>query len=229
LAYNPVDVRSRDRETSHRVESAQMTESLNNRRLNLAAELRRSMVNGPGVRYVLWVQGCPLRCPGCFNEAFQPFVTRDIVPVDKLAERILSVEDIEGVTYSGGEPMVQAEALYSLSCLLKRHGLSIVCYSGFTLEQLHRSREVYVEKLLGLLDILIDGPYVQAEKANLLWRGSTNQKVHFLTDVYHDYQAQLETKLCETEITLDSMGMAITGTLQENVIERLIKLIRLRK
>lgn len=198
-------------------------ESLGNRRLNLAAELERSVVNGPGVRYVLWVQGCPFRCVGCFNEDFQPFIAKNIVQVDELAKRIISIKDIEGVTYSGGEPMLQAEALYWLSRALKRHGLTIVCYTGFTLGQLHLCQSLYVEKLLSLLDILIDGPYIRKKEANLLWRGSANQKVHFLSDIYSNYQPALQTNPAAMEIIIDREGMTITGSLHGRVIGRLLK------
>ena len=193
-------------------------------RLNLAAEVERSVVNGPGVRYVLWVQGCPFRCPGCFNQDFQPFVAGNTVRVADLTEKIVSIKDIEGVTYSGGEPMLQAEALYSLSLTLDRHGLTIVCYTGFTLEELHQRNDPYVERLLSLVDILVDGPYVEAKKANLLWRGSANQKVHFLSDMYSDYEPTVETDPAGMEIIIGKEGITLTGSLQEEVVRRLLEI-----
>jgi anaerobic ribonucleoside-triphosphate reductase activating protein len=172
----------------------------------------------------MWVQGCPFRCPGCFNEDFQPFVVRNVVEVNKLAGRILNVKEIEGVTYSGGEPMVQAEALYWLSTTLKRHGLTILCYTGFTLEQLHRQNDPYVGRLLGLLDILIDGPYLEDKRANLLWRGSANQRVHFLTNVYLGYKKVAETGLAEMEIIVGKGGITLTGMLQEEIARRILQI-----
>jgi anaerobic ribonucleoside-triphosphate reductase activating protein len=191
------------------------------RRLNLAAELRSSVANGPGLRYVIWVQGCSLRCRGCFNEAFQPFISNRIVDIDSLAEKILSVDGIEGVTYSGGEPMLQAKPLYHLSSFLKQHGLTIVCYTGFTFDELSQLKDPYVNKLISALDILIDGPYEEDKKSNLLWRGSSNQKVHFLTDAYLSYKSTLETNISEMEIVFGSEGMTITGTIQKEIMQKL--------
>ena len=93
-------------------------------RLNLGAIQERSAVNGPGERFVLWLQGCPLRCPGCCNPEFQPLVPRHLLVVEELAGRILAVPGIEGVTYSGGEPTVQARGLACLSERLRPAGLS---------------------------------------------------------------------------------------------------------
>ncbi len=194
--------------------------------INIAAELGRSVVNGPGVRYVLWVQGCPFRCSGCYNQDFLPFIEKDLVTVEYLAERILSTRGIEGVTYSGGEPMAQPEGLYYLSRILKSEGLTAVCYSGFTLEELRRRKNPFVAKLLGALDILIDGRYDQSRKANLLWRGSSNQKVHFLSDVYSDYESKVGAPRTEMELVIGESGVTYTGILQQKIMARLEKVLK---
>lgn len=190
-------------------------------RLNVAAELARTVVNGPGVRYAVWVQGCPFRCAGCFNQDFLPIVDRSIVDVDQLARRIVSTGGIEGVTYSGGEPMLQAEALYWLSTQLKEHGLTVLCYTGFTLEQVRRCRSTYAGKLLGLLDVLIDGRYVKEKSASLLWRGSSNQTVHFLSEAYVGYRPLVEADPAGIEIVVDGEGMTITGLLDKGIVDRI--------
>ena len=110
----------------------------NRAKLNIAAQLKKSVVNGPGTRYVIWFQGCPFKCPGCFNKEFQPFVTKRLFNIETLAKKILSVEGIEGVTYTGGEPIAQAEPLYYLSSILKKYKRTIVCCTGFTLEELEK-------------------------------------------------------------------------------------------
>ena len=86
----------------------------------------RSVVNGPGERFVLWLQGCPFRCRGCFNPAFLPFAGGRRVLVAEMAERILSVPGVEGVTYSGGEPMAQraGRCTASAACCGKAGGRS---------------------------------------------------------------------------------------------------------
>jgi len=202
-----------------------MVSGLEGQKLNIAAELPNSIVNGPGARYVIWVQGCPFKCPECFNPDFQPFIEKNLVSVEELADRILSVKDIEGVTYSGGEPMIQAEPLYSLSSLLKKQGLTILCYSGFTIEQLRLKKYPYVGKLLNQLDILIDGPYVKDKKANLLWRGSNNQRVHFMTDAYNDSKLSAEHDTSEMEILVGEEGMTLTGMTHKEIIKRLLKVV----
>jgi anaerobic ribonucleoside-triphosphate reductase activating protein len=189
--------------------------------LNIAAVLRNSAVNGPGNRYVVWTQGCTFKCEGCLNPEFQPLINRCLVPVDELARRILSTECIEGVTYTGGEPLLQAKALAALSEILRTRGLTLVCYTGFTLDQLQESSDLDIKTLLGLLDVLIDGQYLKAEKANLLWRGSANQKVHFITDIYSNYGTQVNTQVAEMEMVFDNSGMAITGILQDTIVARL--------
>jgi len=168
------------------------------------------------------MQGCAFQCEGCINPEFQPLIDRYLVPVEELARRILSTEGIEGVTYTGGEPLLQVKALVPLSEILRAHRLTIVCYTGFTLYELRRSSDPNVMSLLGLLDVLIDGQYIQQEKENLLWRGSANQKVHFITNTYSSYKAQVNTQLAEMELVFDNSGMAITGILQDTIVARLI-------
>ena len=190
-------------------------------KLNLAGEITRSVVNGPGTRYVLWVQGCSIRCPGCFNERFQPLVENNLVEVDALAAKILSVKEIEGVTFSGGEPMLQPRALYELSKILKENGLTVMCYSGYTLEELRQKEDDYIRKLLGTLDILIDGPFIKEKKSDLLWRGSSNQKVHFLSEIYSRYKPMVQNNLSEMEILIGQDNLVFTGMLQEKIIKKL--------
>jgi anaerobic ribonucleoside-triphosphate reductase activating protein len=190
-------------------------------KLNVAEEMPRSVVNGPGDRYVIWVQGCSLRCPGCFNEVYQPLIEKNMVEVDSLAAKIISSKGIEGVTYSGGEPMLQSRALYQLSTILKENGLTIMCYSGYTLKELRQKEDPYTNKLLGVLDILVDGPYILEQKQNLLWRGSSNQKVHFLSEIYTRYKPVVMRNMAEMEISISRDRLVLTGMLQEKIIEKL--------
>jgi anaerobic ribonucleoside-triphosphate reductase activating protein len=188
-------------------------------RLNIAAQLEKSVVNGPGTRYVIWVQGCPFKCAGCFNKEFQPFIKKEMFEIEGLAKKILAVDGIEGVTYTGGEPMTQAEALYHLSRILKKNGLTIACYTGFTLEELNDHDDLYIEKLLSLVDILIDGKYEENKKANLMWRGSSNQDVHFLSDAYRDFKRLAEEERpAEMELVIGKEGIAFTGILEEQIL-----------
>ena len=145
--------------------------------LNLAGFLPRSDVNGPGTRAVLWVQGCPHHCKGCFNEAFQPFSPAEPVDIRELATRILAVPAIEGVTFSGGEPFSQAGPLALLGEQLRGAGLSIVTYSGYTPEELAQGPDPAWPGLLAVTDLLIAGPYVASLSRPDALKGSSNQQV----------------------------------------------------
>ncbi|MBN1485756.1 MAG: radical SAM protein [Chloroflexia bacterium] len=191
--------------------------------LNVGAWMERSVANGPGERFVLWLQGCPLRCPDCFNPEFLPLEPRHLVTVPNMAARILALEGIEGVTYSGGEPTLQAEPLCHLSQRLREAGLSIVCYSGYTLEQLRDRDDPWIERLLSYLDILIDGPYLCGQAANLPWRGSRNQRVHFLSPTYRHLAPQIEGGPAEVELAVGRDGFAATGNWPAEFWERLRK------
>jgi len=145
--------------------------------INLAGFLPRSSVNGPGIRAVVWVQGCPIRCPGCFNEKFQPFLPATLVPVSGLAGRILSLEGIDGVTFSGGEPFAQAGPLAALGERLRSAGLSIVTYTGYTPEQIAAGSDPAWPALFSVTDLLIAGPYVAELAEPDPLKGSSNQMV----------------------------------------------------
>jgi anaerobic ribonucleoside-triphosphate reductase activating protein len=145
--------------------------------LNLAGFLARSAVNGPGIRAVVWVQGCPFRCEGCFNETFQPFSPAMQVTVSELAKTILSLPGIDGVTFSGGEPFAQAGPLALLGELLRTAGLSMVTYTGYTADQLARGDDPAWPALLAATDLLIAGPYIAALSRPDPLKGSANQQV----------------------------------------------------
>jgi len=189
--------------------------------LNVGTWLERSLANGPGERFALWLQGCPLRCPGCFNPEYLPLEPRHLIPVEEMAGRILAVHGIEGVTYTGGEPTLQAGGLALLSERLRRAGLTVVCYSGYTLEQLQARDDPWIKGLLTYVDILIDGPYVREKAANLLWRGSTNQRVHFLTPTYRHLAGEVDRRPAEVEFAIGHETLTTTGTWPPGFLERL--------
>lgn len=136
---------------------------------------------GPGLRYVIWVQGCPFSCPHCETPEGRSFSPKILIEVDELAQDIISRPEIEGITISGGEPMVQAGILADLLklVLVKRPELNVISYTGYQIEQLISKDAL---RFLSMLDVLIDGPYIHEKNDNLGLRGSSNQRVHFLTD-----------------------------------------------
>ncbi|WP_053228106.1 4Fe-4S single cluster domain-containing protein [Spirochaeta cellobiosiphila] len=149
--------------------------------INLHSFIEVSEVNGPGKRSVFWVQGCHFNCPGCRNQAAIKFENHQLINSEE-AFLLIPIKDVEGVTFSGGEPFLQAEALIPLATLIKEAGLNLLIYSGYTREHLESSINPYHQQLLSLTDILIDGLYRQHIPSRHPWAGSGNQKVHYLSD-----------------------------------------------
>ena len=144
--------------------------------LRVAGVIEESIVDGPGIRFVLFLQGCRLRCPGCQNPQTWDFDGGTLVPSDEVLARIRENPLVHGVTFSGGEPFEQAEALLPLAKELKAQGYHLMAFSGFTLEQLVQKPECRV--LLEQLDLLVDGPFIEAQKSlDLRFRGSRNQRI----------------------------------------------------
>lgn len=189
--------------------------------LNIAHLEKKSIVNGPGERFVIWVQGCPLKCKGCINEDLWELKKNKLMNVNKIIKEIKSTKGIEGVTYTGGEPMLQAKGLFYLSKKLKELGLSIVCYTGYTMEELKEKKDKWIDNLLKLVDILITGRYVESLRGNFLWRGSKNQKILFLSNRYIQYKDFLEKEEAEAEIILKKEEIVITGILNRNFLLKL--------
>lgn len=160
--------------------------------LNLMGYVDESAVNGPGCRAVVWVQGCLRECPGCFNPASWAFAVNQLVAVTDLATKILSNPNNQGVTFSGGEPFWQAPALTTLAQLLKAQGLTVMSFTGFTLEQLRSPQAPPgAQALLDELDILVDGPYLQAQAIHSPTSpvSSRNQRVHIFNPALENCQS----------------------------------------
>lgn len=180
--------------------------------INLHNFLARSTENGPGTRAVIWVQGCTLKCPGCFNPDTHDMGIRTQVSVEELAQRISKISGIEGITISGGEPFLQAGTLAALGRILQQQNLGIVVFTGFTLEQIHQKNIPEWNTFLALIDLLIDGPFIQSLACNLPLRGSSNQTLHYLSDRYKPFQESLNIGTSGVELFIDeSGGVIVTG------------------
>ena len=197
-------------------------------RLSIASWEPRSIVNGPGERFVLWLQGCPFRCPSCFNQEFLPFTRNRTLGIRQLAERVLSIDGIEGITYSGGEPMAQPHGLSLLTDLLRSNGLTVVCYTGYTLAELEERNDPWTTRLLQQIDILIDGRFELEQQSLLPWRGSRNQVVHFLTKRYQDFAIRLKTQSAEAEVELiiKSDGYTATGIINHELLAEMDSILQ---
>ena len=137
-----------------------------------------SIVDGPGFRYVVFVQGCPHKCPGCHNPESHDFEAGFDMTVDEIWDEFCSNPYLSGMTLSGGEPFCQPEALLELAKRVKDAGKSLMSFSGWTYEELKAMKKPAVDELLDLLDILVDGRFVEAERnLTLVYRGSENQRV----------------------------------------------------
>jgi anaerobic ribonucleoside-triphosphate reductase activating protein len=150
-----------------------------------------SRANGPGLRAVVWVQGCSLGCPGCFNPQTHPRQGGKAVLVEDLLADIKALNDqIEGVTISGGEPLQQMPALLALLKHLRRESrLSILAFTGFTWDEVQRMP--HSKELLANLDILIAGRFEASQRLARGLIGSANKTVHFLTQRYKREDLQL--------------------------------------
>ena len=146
--------------------------------------MARSRANGPGLRAVLWLQGCSLSCPGCFNPHTHSREAGDRVPIDEFRARLADASPgIEGLTVSGGEPLEQARALRALLERLRRETpLSVILFTGFTWQEVTATAEM--ADVLPFVDVLVAGRYERAQRLARGLRGSENKTTHFLTDRY---------------------------------------------
>jgi len=144
--------------------------------LRIAGIIEESIVDGPGLRFVLFLQGCPIHCPGCQNPQTWDPDGGTMVSSAEILEKICADPIVHGVTFSGGEPFEQAAALLPLAGELKRRGYHLMAFSGHTLQQLLRREDCL--KLLELLDLLVDGPFIEEQRSlDLRFRGSRNQRI----------------------------------------------------
>jgi anaerobic ribonucleoside-triphosphate reductase activating protein len=176
--------------------------------LRLHAFEPSSAVNGPGARAVVWVQGCTLGCPGCFNPATHPRPGTEVA-VAVLAGQIMALGDrIEGVTISGGEPLQQRPAVLDLLRRLRaRTALSAILLTGYRHSELARMPDA--AELAGLLDVLIAGRYEQPLRLSRGLRGSANKTVHLLTGRYT--QADLD-RVPDAEVIIRPGGqLTVSG------------------
>lgn len=180
--------------------------------LNIAEICPATHALGPGKRFVIWVQGCCFRCRDCISPDWIPQEQATLVDPRQLADYILSVPGTEGLTVSGGEPMLQASALSTLFTYIRQHSdLSIICFSGFTLEQLQAKSDSAISRVLALIDVLIDGLYVPELNDNKGWRGSSNQIVHFLTSRHLSEASLFTERKRDVEIHLSDESALMVG------------------
>ncbi len=182
--------------------------------LRIAQIVPSTEAEGPGRRFALWFQGCPLRCPGCCNPEMLPFTGGTPMALgDVLAqiERAAQTHGIEGITLLGGEPLAHAAGAAALARAVRSHGLTVMVFSGYTLEEARQLPDPAVAELLAHTDILVDGPYLRDRpESRRRWIGSANQRIHFLSDRYRadDPRWLLPNTL---EIRLRGLELTVNG------------------
>lgn len=146
--------------------------------LRIQGYVNDSIVDGPGIRFTIFTQGCNHFCPGCHNpQTHSPDGGKDI-SIDRLLELIQENPLLDGITISGGEPFLQADACAELAAAVKKIGLSVWTYTGFLYEDLLEKNESAILRLLTATDILVDGPFIVGQRSlELQFRGSKNQRI----------------------------------------------------
>lgn len=143
--------------------------------LRISGIERESIVDGDGIRYVIFTQGCPHHCPGCHNPQTHSFDAGKLISVNELLADISKRKDyIDGITLSGGEPFCQSDQCSVIAEQARKMGLTVWCYTGYLFEELYGRND----RLLNHIDILVDGPFIQQKRSLALqFRGSTNQRL----------------------------------------------------
>jgi anaerobic ribonucleoside-triphosphate reductase activating protein len=199
--------------------------------LQIGSYRTHTRAEGPGTRFAIWVQGCSLQCAGCFNPHFwNPRFGRTI-PVQHLIELIVEAAqhypELEGVTFLGGEPFEQSAPLVQIAQEVKKHQLSVMTFTGYTLEELedkHHPDNKLRSDLLDSTDLLVDGRYEANNIDNERpWVGSKNQRFHFLSDRYSP--DAIFTEIGDRiEITISSNGTAaVNGWATSDSLEKLLE------
>jgi len=178
--------------------------------LNIAALAARTEALGPGMRAAVWVQGCPLHCLGCLAPDWIPFVSATQLTPEEILEQ-LDLEGIAGLTFSGGEPMEQASGLAALVRLARqKKDLDLICFTGYRYERLLKNPpNSGVAELLAEVDVLVDGPFIQALNDSVGLRGSSNQRIIHLTPKLKEHN--LESQKRNVELTITNGELAFIG------------------
>ena len=193
-------------------------------KLNLFQFTPTTKVEGPGLRACIQVQGCPIRCPDCGVPQTWQKRGGTIVDSNYLVKQILEGPLVEGVTFLGGEPFAQATVLADIARKLKHNGLSVVTFTGYTLEFLKNAKRQDYDQLLKQTDLLIDGPF-QKDNMDMSrpWVGSKNQRYHYLTKRYLYLNDILEITPNRIEVRLKPNGsIFVSGLGQVDDMQYLI-------
>lgn len=182
--------------------------------LNVAGVVPRTRANGPGLRAAVWVQGCTRGCRGCFNPETHAHRAARLLDPEALAAQLAATPDLEGLSLLGGEPFEQARCSARLAAAARRRGLSIITWTGYPAAWLSRSTLPEVQALIAASDVLVAGPYRQAQREPRprLW-GSANQEVVHLTSRYTPEMLSRWSPPQAVEVVVSPDGVTWTGPL----------------
>jgi len=185
---------------------------------------------GPGQRFCLWMQGCCHHCEGCFNPETWSFDGGTEMTGQQVLEKILAVRNqIEGITLLGGEPFHQARELAWLCKHVREAGLSVLAFTGYTYEALQGRHDPDINALLAQIDLLLDGPYIQAlQDFSRPWVGSSNQRFVYLTDRYHPAEIAACKNRLEVRLAGDG-SLIINGMAPPEILENVINTLTQQK
>lgn len=156
--------------------------------IRIAGITEDSIVDGPGLRMTVFVQGCPHGCKGCHNPETHDYMGGQQMDTSEIIAKMDSNPLIDGITLSGGEPLFQMDACHELAKAAHERGLNVWCYTGFTWDVIVEAHEYEPIQLLSHIDVLVDGPFIESQRTlELPWRGSKNQKLI-------DVRASLKTR-----------------------------------
>lgn len=175
---------------------------------------------GPGIRFILWTQGCARCCKGCMAPMSQDRDSGRIISVFDLADIIIQ-SGRDGLTISGGEPFLQAQALYELVNLIRaKRDIGIIVYTGYTLDEILQSKDLYMCRFLEQIDLLIDGPYIEELNDGMNLRGSSNQRAIALTARYESDVDGYGSKKAEVEFFMKEDKVLMVGVPDSNTLNR---------
>lgn len=178
-------------------------------------------VLGPETRTAIWFQGCNKNCKGCMSQSTRNINGGKTVDVDKLCESFLKLDDIEGITLSGGEVFLQIDALHELLKIVRAQSdLGVIIYTGFYIDELRKMDNPKVNEILdSLADIIIDGPYIEELNDGKSLKGSSNQNVNFITDRYTKYSDIYDAESRNAELYVNEKDLFFVGIPDKKTLE----------
>lgn len=184
-----------------------------NNTINIYSYIENTYSEGPGLRFTIWFQGCLKRCKGCCNEKILRIYNNNIYTVEEICGKILEAKEkygIEGITFLGGEPILQIYGVIDIAKFCREHSLTSMLFTGYYKKEIEKIFPVESKELFSNLDIMIDGPF---EIDNLdnerRWIGSKNQNIFMFTDAYS--KNIFNNTFKSVEIRIDEEGLVLNG------------------